>query len=243
VLARPRSSSSSFSSSASPMDASQSGPSANSGRRATRASSRPARWAAALDHGQSCGLAQRRARTGLRSTYLTAASRCRSSITKQWRRSCQRCPFQPSRKLIVRVSRRCASPSPSPKPSSSEGTVIRCTCNVKLQITNKVIRQYACTAQLYHSHTAATRSRKSSRWPSESKIASRPSPRLVRAYSAPGNSRRRGLAIASSVAQEDQEGRPRHAFASGVNTVPCGKEKRVVASPRSGKNVLLIEVS
>jgi hypothetical protein len=66
-----------------PMNASQSGSSPNNGRTVTRVSSRPARWAAALDHGQSCALAQRRARTGLRSTYLTAASRCRSSITKE----------------------------------------------------------------------------------------------------------------------------------------------------------------
>jgi hypothetical protein len=77
--------------------------------------------------GQSCGLAQRRARTGLRSTYLTAASRCRSSIMRQWKRSCQSCPFPPSGELIIRVYRRWASPSASLEPSSSEGTMMRCT--------------------------------------------------------------------------------------------------------------------
>jgi hypothetical protein len=76
-----------------PMNASQSGSSPNDGRTVTRVSSRPARWAAALDHGQSCALAQRRARTGLRSTYLTAASRYRSSITKEWKTLLPEMPF------------------------------------------------------------------------------------------------------------------------------------------------------
>jgi hypothetical protein len=87
--------------SSSPTNAFQPRTNSSSGHTPTRESSRPATWAAALDHGQSCGVAKRRARTGLRSTCLAAASRCRSAITKEWKRCCQRRPFQHSRKLTI----------------------------------------------------------------------------------------------------------------------------------------------
>ena len=89
--------------SVSPRKRRQSDRSSKRGSTRTSSSSSPAKCARALDHSQSSGRSQRWARTGLRSTYLAAAIKWRSSIAKEWNRSCHQCPRQSSRKLIMRV--------------------------------------------------------------------------------------------------------------------------------------------
>ena len=65
------------------------------------------------------------ARTGLSSTYRAAVRRWSSSMTNEAKRHCHRCPRQPSRKLIHRVYRRCASPMARRRLSADCGTTIR----------------------------------------------------------------------------------------------------------------------
>ena len=62
---------------------------------------------------------------GVELQYRAAVRRWSSSMTNEAKRPCHRCPRQPSRKLIHRVYRRCASPMARRRLSTDCGTTIR----------------------------------------------------------------------------------------------------------------------